>query len=208
VTGLLLKGLVDAGVSSTGVDTVIITHAHPDHIGGTLDASGRLAFPNAKYYISRDEHDFWYNESNLERSSNMMREMIHIARQNLDSLGDQLSILEGDVEVVTGIDVMSIPGHTPGQIALSIKSNGAQLLHVSDAVLHPLHLEHPDWVPVFDISPLHAAQSKQMIFDKAANENALVFAHHFAPFPNLGYVKKQSAGWLWEPVDVSRLVVA
>jgi glyoxylase-like metal-dependent hydrolase (beta-lactamase superfamily II) len=204
-TGLVQKSLMDAGVSPADVDTVIITHAHPDHVGGTLDASGKLVFPNAKYYISRDEHDYWYNDSNLERATHMMREMIHIARMNLDALGDQLSILEGDVEVVPGMDAINTPGHTPGHIALSIKSDDAQLIHVSDAVLHPLHLEQPDWVPVFDISPLHAAQSKQRIFDKAAGEHAMVFAHHFPPFPNLGYVQKQPVGWLWQPVDVSSL---
>jgi glyoxylase-like metal-dependent hydrolase (beta-lactamase superfamily II) len=203
ITGLLPRSLTHAGVSRVEVDTVIITHAHPDHVGGTLNEDGQLTFPNARYYIARDEHDFWHNDVNLKHESAMMRELTGIARLNLGALGDRLDILEGDVEIVPGIEAISTPGHTPGHLALSIRSNGEQLLHVSDAVLHPLHLEHPDWVPVFDISPLHAAQSKHMIFNKAADEHALVFAHHFPPFPNLGHVQKQSAGWLWQPVAVT-----
>jgi len=202
MTGLLQKSLTDAGVSRVEVNTVVITHAHPDHVGGTLNEAGQLVFPNASYFVSRDEHDFWFNDVNLKHESHMMRELTRIARLNLNALGDRLEILEGDVEIVPGIHAISTPGHTPGHIALSIRSNGEQLLHISDAVLHPLHLEHPDWVPVFDVSPLHAAQSKQMIFDKAADENALVFAHHFPPFPNLGHVEKQRAGWLWQPLPV------
>jgi hypothetical protein len=87
------------------------------------------------------------------------------------------------------------PGHTPGHVALSITSNDEQVLHISDVVLYPLHLEYPDWVPVFDILPEQAAGSRRRIFDRAAQERALVFAHHFPPFPNLGHVHQQEAGW-------------
>ena len=62
---------------------------------------------------------------------------------------------------------------------------------MSDAVLYPLHLEHPEWFPVFDILPEQASASKRRIFDLAAEEDALVFAHHFPAFPNLGYIRKQ-----------------
>lgn len=56
-------------------------------------------------------------------------------------------------------------------------------------------------MPVFDILPEEAAVSKQRIFDRVAQEGALVFAHHFPPFPNLGYVHKQEASWQWQPVQ-------
>src|SRR3712207_8319377 len=48
-----------------------------------------------------------------------------------------------------------------------------------------------------------ASTSKRRIFDLAAEENALVFAHHFPPFPNLGHVRKQEQGWRWQPIDRS-----
>jgi glyoxylase-like metal-dependent hydrolase (beta-lactamase superfamily II) len=92
-------------------------------------------------------------------------------------------------------------GHTPGHIALSIASEGEQLLHVSDAVLYPLHLEHPEWTPVFDMLTEQAFASKHRIFDLAAEEDALVFAHHFPPFPNLGLIRKQEQGWQWQPIE-------
>lgn len=69
------------------------------------------------------------------------------------------------------------------------------MLYVSDAVLHPLHLEHPEWTPVFDMLPEQASASKHRIFDRAAEDDALVFAHHFPPFPNLGHVLKEEQGW-------------
>lgn len=62
---------------------------------------------------------------------------------------------------------------------------------------YPLHLEHPEWTPVFDMLPEQASASKCRVFDRAVEENALVFAHHFSPFPNLGHVRKKEQGWRW-----------
>lgn len=106
---------------------------------------------------------------------------------------------DGD-EIVPGIREVATPGHTPGHIALEISSDGETLLHVSDVVLHPIHLERPDWLPVFDLDPQQAAASKQRAFDMAADAGMLVFAHHFPPFPNLGHVRKLDRGWEWIPI--------
>jgi glyoxylase-like metal-dependent hydrolase (beta-lactamase superfamily II) len=57
--GHLLENLEAAGVEATDIDTVLLTHAHPDHIGGILDADGALRLPNAQFYISQAESDFW-----------------------------------------------------------------------------------------------------------------------------------------------------
>jgi glyoxylase-like metal-dependent hydrolase (beta-lactamase superfamily II) len=86
-------------------------------------------------------------------------------------------------------------------VALSIVSEGAQLLHISDVVLYPLHLEHPEWVPVFDMAPEIAAASKRKTFNRAAEEQALVFAHHFPPFPSLGHIQHRGEGWQWLPIN-------
>ena len=125
--------------------------------------------------------------------------MVSIARRNLEPVRDRLILVDDGAEVVPGIRVVAAPGHTPGHVALSITSDGEQLLLISDLVLHPLHLEHPEWVPVFDMLPEEAAASKRRIFDRAAEQHALVFAHHFPPFPNLGRVRNHGAGWQWQP---------
>ena len=74
-------------------------------------------------------------------------------------------------------------------------------MHIADTVLYPLHLEHPDWLPALDVTPEEAAISKARIFDQAAERKALVFAHHFPPFPALGYVEVRDVGWEWEPIE-------
>ena len=56
VTGLLPENLRAAGIGHLEIDTVIITHAHPDHVGGTLDETGELVFSNA-HYLERGQAD-------------------------------------------------------------------------------------------------------------------------------------------------------
>ena len=198
VTGLLPENLRAAGMGPLEIDTVVITHAHPDHVGGMLDEAGELVFSNAHYFISREEWDFWTSDA---ATTNAPAVMVDTARRNLDPLKERLTLIEDSSEVVPGVRVIATFGHTPGHIALSVASGGEQLGYVSDAVLYPLHLEHPEWLPVFDILPEQASASKRRIFDLAAEEDALVFAHHFPPFPNLEYVRKQEQRWRWQPID-------
>jgi glyoxylase-like metal-dependent hydrolase (beta-lactamase superfamily II) len=198
VTGLLLENLRASGIEPSKIDTVIITHAHPDHVGGTLNEAGELVFSNAHYFISQDEWNFWNSDTATTKAPAMM---VDTAHRNLEPLKDRLTLVEDATETVPGVRAIATFGHTPGHIALSITSEGERLLHVSDAVLYPLHLEHPEWTPVFDLLPEQATTSKRRIFDLAAEEDALVFAHHFPPFPNLGHVHKQEQGWRWQPIQ-------
>jgi glyoxylase-like metal-dependent hydrolase (beta-lactamase superfamily II) len=89
---------------------------------------------------------------------------------------------------------VAAPGHTPGQIGIRITSEGEQLFCGSDALIHPLHVEQPDWVSMFDYLPEETVVTRRRLLGQAAVDEALVYMHHF-PFPGLGRVVLQDGGW-------------
>lgn len=181
--GHLRKNLVALGIAPTQIDTVILTHAHADHIAGNTLADGTPAFPNARYIMGCDEWQHWTDPSTLATDN------FHIpaVRVNLLGIQERFTLVEAETEVVTGIRVVAAPGHTAGHMAVVVQSAGETLLYMGDAALHPLHLEHPDWNYHSEVDYAQARQTRQTLIAFAAQHHALVTAYHF-PFPGVGYL--------------------
>jgi glyoxylase-like metal-dependent hydrolase (beta-lactamase superfamily II) len=197
-TGRLLQNMDQAGISPQSIDRILISHAHPDHVGGALNDQGGLNFTNATYFIWKKEWDFWFSEQAIRQ---VAESFITFAREKLTPLKERMILIEKEQEILPGVEVIFAPGHTPGHMVVSFTSEGQQILYTADTVLHPLHLDRPDWLPVFDILPELAGSSKNRIFDLAAEKRTLVMGQHFPPFPNLGYIVKKDMGWTFQPIE-------
>lgn len=191
----LLRNLEAQGIDPAQFDTVILTHGHPDHIGGNIDPEGRIAFPNARFVMSKAEWEYWTDDASLQRLPEVWQSL---ARKNILPLRERLDVIDTEGEIVPGVTAISAPGHTPGHMALAITSGQDELLYISDAALHQIHLDEPDWYPIFDTDPVQAIASRRKLFDRAAEKRSPVLAFHFAPFPSLGTVTGQNKGWRWQ----------
>ena len=204
-TGKLIPNLQAQGIAPEDIDMVILTHGHPDHVGGNLDGEGKPAFPNARYIMWKDEWDFWISEPNLAElkiDEHVKKLLVMFALENLQPIQDRLELIDRETEIVPGIHAIAAPGHTPGHMAVAITSDSEQLLYISDAVLHQIHMEQPDWYTAVDYAPEQVVATRRRLLDLAATEKVLVHAFHF-PFPSLGYVIQEGEGWQWQPIGTS-----
>lgn len=185
--GKLLDLLPAAGIALDSIDTVIITHAHGDHIQATADDDGNPRFPNARYVITDAEWEPW------------TREPSDVIRARLLAIADRFEQVSTEGEIVPGITTIPAPGHTPGQIALLIESEGERLLHVADVFHYQVQVAHPEWYLSFDSDPATGASSRRRLLDLAAREGLLVSTYHVG-FPGMGRVRADGESWRWEPV--------
>jgi glyoxylase-like metal-dependent hydrolase (beta-lactamase superfamily II) len=193
--GYLVEHLQEIGISAGDIDIIMITHAHPDHINGLVDSDGNLAFPNARYVISKKEWEFWQNPEG------MPTQHIESTQKKLNFIRDNFSLIEPGDEFVSGVSIVEAYGHTSGHINVMIESNDKRLLYIVDIAHNQIEAMHPDWDFMFDMQHNKANATRRRIMQRAVDENLLCYSYHFA-FPGLGHFKTDGDGFAWQPLAI------
>lgn len=207
-TGHLPENLKACGFTPEQIDVVILSHMHPDHIGGLMTAERKPRFPNAEVVVSNIEYDFWSSATTQEklRSKSLFGlgdlepVMLTWIENNIAPLAaaGRVVMVEGNHEPMPGVMTLPASGHTPGHMAVLISDGGQELLFAGDAILHPVHVQYPSWKTAFDAMPEESAMTRLQILDRCATEHYLSFHFHF-PFPCMGTITRWSGGYKWEP---------
>ncbi len=169
---MLLDDLARAGLGVNDIDIVINTHLHFDHCGwNTRRANGKVlpTFPNARYFIQRGEWEHALHPTERDAAS-YVTEFFRAAEA-------QTELLEGNQEIVPGVSVEVMPGHTRHMQCVWIKSEGQHACFVGDLVPTQAHLAYP-WIMAFDLYPLETLASKHRLLPRLVQDQARVIFPH------------------------------
>jgi len=199
--GSLLDNFKAAGIDPKAVDTILISHFHPDHIDGIKTKDGRKIFPNAEIAVPAPEWDFWMNDANLSKAEGAVKRYFLNARRIFRDIAHEVRRFKPGNEVAPGIESVAAFGHTPGHTAFAIHSGNQSMLAMSDTVRNPyLFARHPDWQPAFDMDGPQAVDARRRMLDRVATDRMLIEAYHF-PFPACGHIAKTVSGYEFVPIE-------
>ena len=195
--GKLADSIEAAGIKPEEIGTVVLTHAHPDHIWGLIDElDDSLRFPRAQYVVGAREFDFW-TSGEAQRLTGPVEGIAAGARRVFNRIASRTTRIKPGDEVAPGIVAVDTAGHTPGHISVLVASGSSQLLVTADAVQNAhISFAHPDWQPRMDMDGGQAAMSRRRLLDMAATDKLLVLSYHI-PFPGLGRVERNGSAFAW-----------
>lgn len=202
--GKLIRNLEASGYRPEQIDDVLITHLHPDHIGGLLDGT-KAAFPDATLHVSKADADYWLSKANSAAAPDSAKAFFAAATGALAPYieAKHFQTFEGETEIVPGIRAIPMPGHSAGHTGYLVESQGQKLLAWGDIVhAEAVQFASPSVTFVFDADAKGAEAERNEQFRKAASDRTLVASAHIA-FPGLGHVQADRNAYRWIPIQYS-----
>lgn len=193
--GRLLEALAARGVAPEQVDFVINTHLHFDHCGwNTRRAGDRVVptFPRARYVVQRGELEHARRPTERDRASYLPENFEPVAEAG------QWWEVEGEVEVVPGVRVVPVPGHTRDMQCVLLEGSRLRACILADLVPTTAHLPYA-WIMAYDLYPMLTLYNRKRWLPRLAREGWLCLFVHDPAVP-AATLEERDGQWVAQPV--------
>jgi glyoxylase-like metal-dependent hydrolase (beta-lactamase superfamily II) len=192
-----------AGIDRSQIDTILVSHFHPDHVWGLMEKGTNAAvFPNAELIVSSTEYNWWTEPGRVEKLPEGRRP----AGKRIGEVfptWKNWKLVEENAEVAPGVRILAAPGHTPGHSAFLVTSGKDQLMVSNDAMYVPALLApHPEWQGAYDQDGPTAVATRRKLVDRVIADKMMICGAHF-PFPGRGTFTKEGDGYTFAPLAQS-----
>ncbi len=199
--GKLLQSLRSVGLNLNSIDTVFVTHFHPDHMDGLTNEQGQLVFPPARLVTGEAEFQFWSNPDLIKQLSanEATKGIIDAQQKNILAFKDRWTLIKNNGEIAPGLTGVLLPGHTPGQMGVRVSSGSNTLMLITDAAHHSvLHLQLQNVTTAFDTDPQACLVTRTKLLEQLAADRTRMLGYHF-PWPGIGFVKRKGNAFEFIP---------
>jgi glyoxylase-like metal-dependent hydrolase (beta-lactamase superfamily II) len=206
--GQVPQQLRAAGYRAADIDHILITHAHPDHLCGISDASGKPLYPNATVWLADEDAQYWLDPASEKTANAFLKPLFGMMRKATAGYiaAGRLQRFKADATLPAGITLIPTHGHTPGHSSYLVDGgDGQKLLVWGDIVhYHAVQFDHPQAVYAGDSDQARASAQRRQLFDRAVDGHWWIGGAHL-PFPGIGHLNRSGDAFAWVPMEYSPL---